>query len=58
MKIKSKIAAELIQSGLVKPYDIVNHSYTDGGGVILKNLSFQQMVFVPLLQQDQILWGL
>lgn len=30
--IKSKICDEIIQSGLVKKYDVVEHSYTDGGG--------------------------
>lgn len=31
--IKSKICDEIIQSGLVKEYDVVEHSYTDGGEI-------------------------
>ena len=49
MKIKSKIAAELIQSGLVKPYDIVNHSYTDGGGRNLEKLIISTNGICPTL---------
>lgn len=36
--IKSKICDEIIQSGLVKEYDVVEHSYTDGGGEIYQDL--------------------
>ena len=30
-KIKKKIVNDILSSGLVKPYDIIEHSYTDGG---------------------------
>lgn len=29
-KIKKKIVNDILSSGLVKPYDIIEHSYTDG----------------------------
>lgn len=37
MKIKSKVINELLSSGLVKSYDVIEHSYTDGGGELLIN---------------------
>ena len=36
--IKTKVIKELLNSGLLKPYDIVEHSYTDGGGRNIINL--------------------
>ena len=36
--IKTKVIKELLNSGLVKPYDIVEHSYTDNGARDLTKL--------------------
>ena len=30
-KIKTKIVKQLLDSGKLKPYDVVEHSYTDSG---------------------------
>lgn len=30
MKIKSKVIQKLLESNLVKPYDVIEHSYTAG----------------------------
>lgn len=38
MNIKRKICEQLIQSGKLKPFYVVEHSYTDGGGRMLENL--------------------
>ena len=38
MNIKKKVINDLLKSGLVKPYDVVEHSYTDNGKRELKNL--------------------
>ena len=36
--IKNKVMHELLKSKLLKPYDVVEHSYTDGGKRELQNL--------------------
>lgn len=38
MKIKKKKIIEILSSGLVKPFDVVEHSYTDGGGRTINKL--------------------
>ena len=37
-KIKTKIVKQLLASGLVKPFDVVEHSYTDNGSRDLTRL--------------------
>ena len=37
-KIKTQVVRKILNSGLVKPYDVVEHSYTDNGKRELKNL--------------------
>ena len=37
-KIKTKIVKQLLDSGLVKPFDVVEHSYTDNGSRDLTRL--------------------
>lgn len=56
--IKTKIVKQLLESGLLKPYYVVEHSYTDGGGETYKSLLFQPTKYFRVLQQDLILWGL
>ena len=49
MNIKTKTINELLKCGLVKPYDIINHSYTDGGGRMLENLIVSTNGIFPCL---------
>lgn len=49
MNIKIKTINELLKSKLVKPYDIINHSYTDGGGRMLENLIVSTNGIFPCL---------
>lgn len=37
-KIKTKIVKQLLESGLLEPYYIIEHSYTDGGGRTINKL--------------------
>lgn len=37
-KIKSDLCKQLLSQGLVKLYDVVEHSYTDGGGRNIERL--------------------
>ena len=48
-KIKTKIVKQLLQSGLVKPYDIVEHSFTDNGQRKLERLVISTDGIMPTI---------
>lgn len=49
MNIKQKVVNDIIAANLVKPYYVVNHSYTDGGGErFIKNHYFHQRNYALL----------
>ena len=48
-KLKSEIAKKIIESGLVKPFDVIEHSFTDGGGRKLERLVISTNGIFPTL---------
>lgn len=46
-KIKTKIVKELLESGKLKPYDVVEHSYTDSGSRSLDKLILSTNGILP-----------
>ena len=53
-EIKNKVCTELLQKKLVKKYDVIQHSFTDGGGEKLKDLLKAKTIYFLPLQQDQM----
>ena len=48
-KIKSTLCKQLIESGIVKPYDIIEHSFTDNGSRDIKKLVMSDNGIVPTI---------
>ena len=47
--IKRKIIKKILASGLVKPFDVVEHSYTDGGGRNISKLIISTNGILPAM---------
>lgn len=47
--LKNDLCKKILSSGLVKPYDIVEHSYTDGGGRTIEKLIVSANGIFPTL---------
>lgn len=48
-KIKTKIVKQLLDSGLLKPFDVVEHSYTDNGSRDLSRLIISTNGILPAM---------
>lgn len=48
-KIKTKIVEQLLESGLLEPYYVVEHSYTDNGSRDLERLVISTNGILPAM---------
>ena len=55
--IKTKIISQLLKSGKLKTFDIVEHSYTDNGSRSLDRLIISTNGILPAMTQDLTQWG-
>lgn len=55
-KIKNKLSKDLLKSGKVKEFDVINHSYTDSGErVVSKTIISTNGIFPTITTRPDIL---